>query len=84
MLIKLTRLILQTKNDLKPMQEELQQILAEEEEQRKQHPAKIAVAGTMYPGVKVTIRNAKKHIVDEMRYCTLIEKGAEIKVGSFK
>ncbi|MEK7475463.1 MAG: FapA family protein [Candidatus Coatesbacteria bacterium] len=84
MLAKFTRASLKINTDLKPLQERLQQIVAEDEEQRKHHQAKISVAGTMYPGVKITIRNAKKHVVEELRYCTLTEKGSDVKVGPYK
>lgn len=70
--------------DLKPMQERLHQMMAEDEEQRKKVQAKISVVGTMYPGVKLQIRGAKKNIVEEQRYVTFTEKGSEIKQGSFK
>lgn len=84
MLGLLTRSEFKLRNDLKPAKERLVQILAEEEEQRKHHQAKISVLGTLYPGVKVQIRNAKKHIVEEQRYCTLTEKGADVRVGPYK
>jgi uncharacterized protein (DUF342 family) len=84
MLGLLTRSEFKLKNDIKPAKDRLAQILAEEEEQRKHHQAKISVLGTLYPGVKVQIRNAKKHIVEEQRYCTLTEKGADVRVGPYK
>lgn len=84
MLGMLARGQLKLQNDLKPAKDRLAQILAEEEEQRKHHQAKISVLGTLYPGVKVQIRNAKKHIVEEQRYCTLTEKGADVRVGPYK
>jgi len=84
MLAKLTRAQYQMIEDLKPAQEKLRKITAEEEEQRKHIVAKISALGTIYPGVKVAIRNAKKHIVEEQRYCTLTENGSEVRVGSYK
>lgn len=84
LLAKLTRAQFKIVEELKPAQEKLQQIVSEEEEQRKHIQAKISALGTIFPGVKVAIRNAKKHIVEEMRYCTLTEKGSEVRVGSFK
>lgn len=79
-----TRAKAKIENDLKPDQERLQHILAEEEEQRKHHQARISVLGTLYPGVKVQIRGAKRTIIEETRYCTLTEKGAEVKTGPYK
>ena len=84
MLMDLTRARVKLETDLKPDQEKLQAILAEEEEQRKHHQAKISILGTLYPGVKVQIRGAKKTIIEEARYCTLTEKGSEVKVGPYK
>ena len=84
LLAKFTRASLKIGNELKPEQDRLRHVVAEDEEQRRHHQAKISVAGTMYPGVKVTIRNAKKHVVEELRYCTLTEKGADVKVGPYK
>ena len=84
MLTMLNRAILKLQNDIKPAKERLAQVLSEEEEQRKHHQAKISVLGTLYPGVKVQIRSAKRHIVEEQRYCTLTEKGADIRVGPYK
>ena len=81
---KLTRASLKLKNELKPVQDRLAQMTASEEETRKHHQAKISVVGTMYPGVKVAIRNAKRNIVEEMRYVTLTERNSEIKTSSFK
>ncbi len=75
---------MQLEKDLTPMTDRLQQMMAEDEEQRKKVQAKISVVGTMYPGVKLQIRGAKKNIVEETRYVTFTEKGSEIKQGSFK
>ena len=58
--------------------------MAEEEEARKHAQARIAVLGSLFPGVKVTIRNARRHIMEELRYCSLTEKGADIKVGPYR
>ena len=80
----LTRAQFKLMNDLKVPQERLQQLLAEEEEAIKTRQAKISVLGTLYPGVKVKIRNAQRNINEELRYCTLMEKGADIKVGPYK
>lgn len=82
--MKAVRETVKLKTEIKPLEEKIAQMTAEDEETRKHHPAKISVVGTMYPGVKVTIRNAKRTIVEEMRYCTLTEKGSEVKVSSFK
>jgi uncharacterized protein (DUF342 family) len=80
----LTRQNFKLLNDIKAPQERLHHMLAEEEEARKTRSAKISVLGTLYPGVKVKIRNAQKTINEELRYCTLQEKGADIKVGPYK
>jgi len=80
----LTRAQFKLLNDIKAPQEKLHHMLAEEEEARKMRQAKISVLGTLYPGVKVKIRNAQKTINEELRYCTLMEKGADIKVGPYK
>jgi len=80
----LTRAQFKLLNDIKAPQEKLHLMLAEEEEARKTRQAKISVLGTLYPGVKVKIRNAQKTINEELRYCTLMEKGADIKVGPYK
>ncbi len=84
LMMGLTRAKQKLETDLKPDKERLQQILAEEEEQRKHHQAKISILGTLYPGVKVQIRGAKKTIIEEARYCTLTEKGSEVKIGPYK
>ncbi len=83
-LAKVTRMQFKLNNDLKPAQERLQHLLSEEEEAKKQGKASISAMGRIYPGVKVAIRGAKKTIVEEQQYCTLTERGAEVKVGSFK
>lgn len=80
----LVRNTLKIGKELEPAQERLKALMAEEEEQRKHHQAKISVIGTMFPGAKVTIRNAKKTIVEEVRYATLTEKGSEVRSGPFK
>jgi len=84
MMNTLTRQHFKLLNDIKAPQEKLHHMLAEEEEARKTRSAKISVLGTLYPGVKVKIRNAQKTINEELRYCTLQEKGADIKVGPYK
>jgi len=84
MMNNLTRANFKLLNDIKAPQEKLHHMIAEEEEARKTRQAKISVLGTLYPGVKVKIRNAQKTINEELRYCTLMEKGADIKVGPYK
>jgi uncharacterized protein (DUF342 family) len=81
---KLKRMQFKITNDIKPLQDRFAQIQAEEEEQRKHTQARISVLGTMYPGVKIQIRNAKRHIVEEARYCSFTERGSEIKVGAYR
>jgi len=84
LLMKLTRAQFKAMNDLKPLQERLHEILGEEEAAKHGKQARIAVMGTIYPGVKISIRNAKRTIVDEQTYVSFTEKGSEIKAGPFR
>ena len=45
---------------------------------------KVSAADRIYPGVKITIKNAVKLFDEELRYVALIEKNNEIKQGSFR
>ncbi|SDK46305.1 FapA family protein [Natronincola ferrireducens] len=45
---------------------------------------KIHVMGKMYPGVKVGISNAVKHIYDELNRSTLYKKEGEIVIGPYE
>jgi len=84
MLASLTRMQFKLMNDLKPLQDRIQALLQEEEDVRRTRQAKVSVLGTLYPGVQVKIRSARKHVTEELRYCTLTEKGSEIKQGPYR
>ena len=45
---------------------------------------KIHVSGTIYPGVKITILNAIRHIYDEIVYSTLYREDGEIVIGPYE
>lgn len=45
---------------------------------------KVHVAVTVYPGVRVTILNAVRHIYDELSCCTLYRKDGDIVIGPYE
>lgn len=45
---------------------------------------KIHVSGVIYPGVKVTILNASRHINDEISRSTLYKKDGEVTIGPYE
>ncbi|NLJ99360.1 MAG: DUF342 domain-containing protein [Tissierellia bacterium] len=50
---------------------------------KKSSKGKIKVAGTIYPGVKITIGNSTYFVKDEMKRCTFYRDEGDIRVGPY-
>lgn len=81
LLLKLTRVQFQLMGQLKTNVEKKLQL---EESLKQSISARVAVADTVYPGVKITIKRAITFIKEEMKFVTFYEKDEQIKVGSYR
>lgn len=81
LLLKLTRTQFQLMAQIKAAVEKKAQL---EEAAKENIAAKVSAADKMYPGVKITIKQATLLISDEIKFVTLFEKNGEVKVGTYR
>jgi len=81
LLLKLTRTQFQLMAQLKQAVQRKSEL---DEATKTTVQGKVSAADRIYPGVRITIKNAVKLVDEELRYVTLIEKNNEIKQGSFR
>jgi uncharacterized protein (DUF342 family) len=80
MLSKLTRTQFKLMGDMKPLQDRKAKVVAAENEMKTTKRGKVNCMGVIYPGVKITVTKASRHISEELKYSTLVEDDGEIKV----
>ncbi len=81
MLVSATRNKILTSNELSKNEKRLEEIM---DWLKHKNNGKVKIMGSAYPGVRVTIGNVKYYVREEIKYCTLYQDGADIKLGSYQ